>query len=324
MTDLSAEYLGLKLRTPVIASSSPLTATPDKIAELADHGIGGVVLKSIFEEQIAGETAMLSRYHDHPDADDYLHAYIGSDYMRGFIELISESKKRTGLPIIASINCAEKGKWIEYARKITDAGADALELNIFFLPSGAGQTSSEIEARYFDIVGTVVKSIGIPVSVKLSMRFTNIIHIAQEIYNRGAKGAVLYNRFFEPDIDIENMEYVPADGLSARSELYKSLRYIAIASAAVPGLDLSASTGVHTGEDAIKAILAGARSVQLCSTIMIHGMNVIGEINAFIENWMQRNSFSRIDDFRGLMNRKVRVDPLLDRVQYMKMFPPEM
>lgn len=324
MTDLSVKYMGLSLKNPLIASSSPLTATADKIEELARAGVGAVVLKSIFEEQISGEATMLERYSSYPEAADYLHAYLGADYLQTFIDLIAESKRRTDIPIIASINCTSGGKWIEYARKIADAGADALELNIFFLPVNANQSSDDIEAQYLNIVENVAKAVDIPVSVKLSMRFTNIVHMAQAIYNRGAKSAVFYNRFFEPDIDIERMEYIPADSISQPSELHKSLRYIAITTAVVPNLDISVSTGVYTGIDAVKSILVGAKGVQLCSTLLVNGLGVINEIKESIIQWMQRNNFNSVEDFCGLMDRKEKIgDPVLERVQYMKTFPAE-
>lgn len=325
MKELATEYMGLKLPTPLIVSSSPLTASAPQIAELAAHGAGAVVLKSIFEEQISGETAMLDRYHDYPEAADYLRAYVHEDNLNRYTALIAEAKRRCDIPVIASINCSSRGKWTDYAVKMAEAGADALELNIFFLPTDRTLPSTEIEARYLDIIEAVARQVTIPVSVKFSMRFTNIFHMIQEAYNRGARGAVLYNRFFEPDIDIDSMSYVPAGDLSSPSELHRSLRYVAIASAEIPHMDYSVSTGVHSGKDAIKSILAGANAVQLCSTILIHGMKVMGEINAEISAWMEQNSFERIDDFRGLMNRKVRPgDPLLERVQYMKTFPAEL
>ena len=325
MTDLSVNYMGLDLRNPLIASSSPLTATAAHIEELVRNGIGAAVLKSIFEEQISGEAAMMARYgNDYPEAADYLHAYLGADYMQSFIDLISEVKRSTDIPVIASINCMGKGKWVEYAGQIAAAGADGLELNIFFMPDNETQVSAEIEARYLGIIEAVTRTVDIPVSVKFSRRFTNIFHMMQASYNRGAKGAVLYNRFFEPDIDIENMEYISASGLSTPAELHKSLRDVAIATAEMPGLDISVSTGVHSGEDAVKALLVGARAVQLCSTLLINGVEVIGRINAFLAEWMGRNGFATVDDFRGLMNRKERRgDLLLERVQYMKTFPSE-
>lgn len=324
MIDLSVEYMGIKLKNPLIASSSPLTSTADQIEELAAGGIGAVVLKSIFEEQIAGETAMLERYTDYPEAADYLHAYLGADYMKGFFDLIGTAKRRTDIPVIASINCVRPGKWVEYAQKIADAGADALELNIFFLPQDERERSDGIEGRYLEIVESVTKAVCIPVSVKFSMRFTNIFRMMQESYNRGAKGAVMYNRFFDPDIDVERMEYVPASGLSSPAELHTSLRYVAIASSEVPGMDISVSTGVHSGTDVVKTLLVGAKASQLCSTLLINGTQAIDGMNAFLTGWMERNGFSRIEQFRGLMNRNERPgDPLLERVQYMKTFPAE-
>lgn len=324
MIDLSVEYMGLKLKNPLIASSSPLTSTAGHIEELAAGGIGAVVLKSIFEEQIAGEASMLERYNDYPEAADYLHGYLGADYMKGFFDLIGAAKKRTGIPVIASINCVRPGKWVEYAQRIADAGADALELNIFFLPQNERQSSDEIESRYLDIVETVTRAVCIPVSVKFSMRFTNIFRMMQESYNRGAKGAVLFNRFFDPDIDVERMEYIAASGLSTSAELHNSLRYVAIASAEVQGMDISVSTGVHTGTDVVKTLLVGAKAAQLCSTLLINGTQEIEGINAFLIGWMERNGFSQIEQFRGLMNRSERPgDPLLERVQYIKTFPAE-
>lgn len=324
MIDLSVEYMGLRLENPLIASSSPLTATAPQIEELAAAGIGAVVLKSIFEEQIAGEAAMLERYTDYPEATDYLHGYLGADYMKGFFDLIADAKRHASIPVIASINCVSHGKWVEYAQRIADAGADALELNIFFLPRDERQSSAEIEERYLDIVDAVTQAVCIPVSVKFSMRFTNIFRMMQGAYNRGATAAVLYNRFFDPDIDVERMEYVPASGLSTPDELHKSLRYVAIASAEVPGMDISVSTGVHSGTDVVKTLLAGGTTAQLCSTLMINGLEVIGGMKAFMTGWMERNGFSQTSQFRGLMNKSGREgDPLLERVQYMKTFPAE-
>lgn len=320
--DLKVKYLGLDLKNTLIASSSPLTANIGKIKELYRNGIGAVVLKSIFEEQITGEAAVLQRYNDYAEAAAYLRTYVANDYMKGFVELIKDTKESTDIPVIASINCATEGKWVDYALKIQEAGADALELNIFFLPNDPKIEGGDIVDKYLHIIQTIVSLVKIPVSVKLSLRFTNILNVTQQIYYRKAKGVVMYNRFFEPDINIDTMEYTAADGISSPKELHNSLRDIAVTSAIVPGLDISASTGIHSGEDAVKAILAGAKTVQLCSTILKNGMGVIGEINDFILKWMDKNTFDDIGDFRGLMNKKMRLDdPALERVQYMKYFP---
>lgn len=320
--DLTVKYLGLTLNNPVIASSSPLTATVEKIVELEKAGIGAVVLKSIFEEQIIGQTASMEQYSNYPEAADYLKTYLSSDYLQSYIKLIRDAKSATKLPIIASINCASSGKWIEYAHRIADAGADAIELNIFFLPTDAAQTSAEIEERYLNIIRNVAETVAIPVSVKLSSKFTNVLHIAQEAYYRKAKGVVMYNRFLEPDIDITRMEYVPASGISSPSELYDSLRNVAIASAVLPNLDITVSTGVHSGEDAVKCLLAGAKAVQVCSTVLLNGLGVIGDITSFIANWMSDNNFERVSDFCGMMNSKMKIgDSNLERVQFMKYYP---
>lgn len=322
--DLSVKYMGLELKNPLIASSSPLTAEIDKIKELEKAGIGAVVLKSIFEEQITGVTEMLNRYSDYPEAADYLRGYVGSGYVSRLTSLVETAKKQTSLPVIASINCAGEGKWIEYARTIEKAGADALELNIFFLPTSPSETSLSIEKRYMDIAEKVVETVSIPVSVKLSRKFTNILHITDGLYNRKVKGAVLYNRFYEPDIDLDTLEYIPGEGISSARELHNSLRDIAMVAAEVDGLDISVSTGVYEGRDAVKSILAGAKTVQLCSTLLKNGFGVIGEIKDFIGSFMERNTFGNVSDFCGLMNEKTRLDDeVLGRVQYMKYFPRE-
>lgn len=321
--DLSVSYMGLKLDNPLIASSSPLTASIGKIVELERAGIGAVVLKSIFEEQIAGKAEMLGRYSDYPEAADYLRAYVGSDYLSGFNTLIKQAKSRTSLPVIASINCVSAGNWIRYARDIEEAGADAIELNIFFLPTDAGQSSEGIEERYLATAAGVAESVSIPVSVKLSMRFTNVLRIISEAHKRGIRAAVLYNRLFEPDVNIHTLEYIPANGISSPVELHNSLRNIAMASAAVPDIDLAVSTGVHDGEGALKAILAGADAVQICSALLISGPGVIAGMKSDIVAFMEQNSFGSVSDFRSLMNGKApRVDnEMLGRAQYMKYFP---
>lgn len=320
--NLKVQYMGLELENPLVAGSSPLTANIEGIEELCRNGIGAVVLKSIFEEQIIGEAALMQRYSDYTEAADYLRAYVGSDYVKSFTNLLKEAKRRVAVPIIASINCATDGSWTDYAQTIYESGADALELNIFFLPSTPDMDGGEIVSHYLRIVEKVAAAIDIPVSVKLSLRFSNILNLAQQIYVRRARGVVMYNRFFEPDIDIESMEFIPAERISSPKELRNSLRDIAVASAAVPALDIAASTGVHSGEDAVKAILAGAKTVQLCSTLLKNGTGIVGDIAAFMERWMERNGFEAVEDFRGLMNRKTRLgDPALERVQYMKYFP---
>ncbi|MBQ4279626.1 MAG: dihydroorotate dehydrogenase-like protein [Rikenellaceae bacterium] len=324
MIDLSVKYLGLELRNPIIVSSSPFTASADKIVRLEQHGAGAVVLKSIFEEQLIGETAFLDRYHDYPEAADYLGAYVRSDYVDSYLDMIAQAKQRTSLPIIASINCVTGGEWVEFARRIEEAGADAIELNIFLLPTDKDQDSDAIERQYLDIVGKITSTVSIPVSVKLGSRFTNILSIVKEIYYRHGKGVVLYNRFYEPDINIDNISLVEGDTFSMAGELRNSLRWIALTSAQVPLIDISVSTGVHTGEDAVKALLAGARTVQVCTALYKHGLGAIDDMLAFMTGWMQQHTFQYVSDFSGMLNQKGVADPdFYERVQYMRYFPKE-
>lgn len=321
---ITTDYLGLQLANPLLASSSPYTSHIDNIRRLADQGIGGVVLKSVFEEQIAGEAAMLERYHSYPEAAAYLKTYVGEDYMRSHLALIREAKTIAGLPVIASINCVEAGEWLEYARRIQEAGADALELNVFEQPASVQTTSSQIETDYARIVASVVETIRIPVSVKLGMRFTNVFNLARELYYRGARGVVYFNRFFEPDIDLDTISLVPGDPYSSAKELRNVLRTTALGSALLPGLDISVSSGVHSGEDVVKAILTGAKTVQLCTAIHERGMGVIGEMLAYMQQWMNTHRFEGIGDFRGLLDYRSVADPqTYQRVQYMKYFPSE-
>lgn len=320
--NLKVKYLGLELDNPVIVSSSPFTASADKIIALERAGAGAVVLKSVFEEQIMGEAAFLDRYNDYPEGADYLYGYLSDEYIRGHLDMIAEAKRKVRIPIIASVNCDSEGTWLEYARSMEKAGADALELNIFFLPTSAGTTSKEIEERYLNIVAGVAKALTIPVSVKLGVRFTNVLAVCRDIYYRGGRGAVMFNRYFEPDIDVDTMTATAADALSERSELRNNLRWVAMASAEVPMLDIAVTTGVHTGEDAVKAILAGANAVQICTALYRDGLDAIEGIKKYIAGWMDKHSFAAVEEFRGRLNFKGIGDKdIFQRAQYMKFFP---
>jgi dihydroorotate dehydrogenase (fumarate) len=319
---LNVKYLGLDLKSPVIAASSPFTATEEKIRQLEERGIGAVVLKSVFEEQIIGETEFLERYNDYPEAADYLRNYVQDDYLKGHLNLIENLKRHVSVPVIASINCNTAGAWTDYAKRIESAGADALELNIFLLPTNPDESARQIEERYLATIDKVVSAINIPVSIKLGVRFTNLLNIAREIYFRKAKGIVMFNRFFEPDIDVESMSVTSSDPLSSRSELRNILRSTAMCASHVKELDLSATTGVHNGEDVVKALLAGAKTVQICTALYTEGVDVITSMNTFVAEWMDRNNFDHIEDFRGRLAFKSSGDEeFYQRAQYMKFFP---
>ncbi len=321
---MKTEYLGLSLNSPVIVGSSPYTADIESIVRCAEEGAGAVVLKSIFEEQIIHQSDAMASHYSSPfgDTDDYLQRYLGDDYCARFLQLTADAKARTSIPVIASINCIDAGdKWIEYAAQMAEAGADALELNIFTLPTDRRKSGEEIEKEYAQIVGKVCQAVKIPVSVKLTMRFTNLLAVADRLSAYGAAGAVLFNRFFEPDIDIERMAFTAGSPYSRREELRNVLRYTALCSAAVPQLSLAVSTGVHEGEDAVKALLCGADAVQVCSAIHASGYECIGRMGRFIDEWAERHGFSTVGEFKGRLDFGGSEEPMLQRVQYMKYFP---
>lgn len=320
---LNVEYLGLELDNPIIVSSSPFTMSVDRIKELEEKGAGAVVLKSIFEEQILGEAAYLEKYSSsYPEAADYLNNYVEQDNMTKNLKLIEDSKKAVKIPVIASINCLGNGSWADYAARTESAGADALELNIFILPTDPKQAPEEIEEQYLKVIDSVAGKVKIPVSVKLANRFTNILRICQEVYYHGGHGVVMFNRMFEPDFDIDNISMVGGDSISSHDELRSTLRMIGLCNPQVPILDISVSTGVHSGADVVKSILAGAKTTQVCSALYLHGLPVIKEMKKFVSDWMEKHSFRSINDFRGLLDyRKHADDQLYQRVQYMRFFP---
>ncbi len=319
---MKTHYLGLELSSPVIVASSPYTATRDNIARCAAHGAGAVVLKSIFEEQVLHRAAACDfRPQGMGDSGEYLERYLGDAYKHEFLDLIATGRE-TGIPVIASINCVSAGEgWIDYAGAMAAAGASALELNIFFQPTDSGRPAQQIECDYAAVVRRVVEAVGIPVSVKLPLRLTNVLSMARALCECGARGAVMFNRFFEPDIDIERMTFVSSDPFSMPSELRNVLRTAALCSSAVPELDLAVSTGVHDGPAAVKALLCGARAVQVCTAIHMHGYEAIAAIDRFVDEWAARHGFAAPDDFRGKMNYGNPGNSLFQRVQYMQYFP---
>ncbi len=318
---MKAKYLGLELSSPVIVSSSPYTSTVQHVEQCARQGAGAVVLKSIFEEQILREAASLEHMQGYGDAGEYLERYLGDAYKNEFLQLV-QGAAATGVPVIASINCVGAGDaWVEYARSMQQAGAAALELNIFLLPTDRHASAQQLEQAYADIVRKVAAEVTIPVSVKLPMRLTNVLAVGDALLARGARGVVLFNRFFEPDIDIEKMSFVAGDPFSQPSELRNVLRSTALCAHALPQLDVAVSTGVHDGEAAVKALLCGAAAVQVCTAIHLHGYEAIGTISRFVDEWAARHGFDTLNAFRGRMDYGSAEGDVYQRVQYMKYFP---
>lgn len=324
MPDLTTTYLGLKLPTPIIVGSSGLTDKPEKIANLAKNGAGAVVLKSIFEEEIMMEYDHIlneeesTRYKD--DYLDYFDFRIKQVNLENYLNLIIQTKKLVGIPVIASINCSTVHEWAYFARKIQDAGADALELNIFLLPSDLYQSAENIEHTYLSIIRSVRKELHIPLSVKMSYYFSNLAAMIAELSHTNIAGLVLFNRTYSPDIDIEKMAITSSGVLSSPKDLPVSLRWIAIMANRVK-CDLAASTGVHDGKAVVKQLLAGATAVQVVSALYENGPEYLQTMVNELSDWMDRKKFRKIEDFRGLLSQEKQMNPaLFERVQFMKYF----
>lgn len=321
MEKLTTKYLGLTLRSPLIVSSSRLTSTLGHLKEAEENGAGAVVLKSLFEEQINYYVHSVSSQSDYPEADDYISNYVHANSVENYLEMIRQAKKNLSIPVIPSINCYTAKGWTGFARNMAEAGADALEINVFFLPVDRKRTSAESEKLYFELIENIKKTVNIPVALKIGFRFSNILYMVDQFYNRGVNGLVMFNRFYEPDIDINKMDLIPAPVLSQEIERRYVLRWIGMASAQKLKIDISASTGVHSGQDAVKYLLAGANSVQVCSVLYTKGIGYLKTMNQQIASWMDSKGFGSIDEFRGKLNYANYDKPgAFERTQFMKYF----
>lgn len=321
MIDLSTKYGGLSLKTPLIVSSSGLTNSVDRIKKMAQGGAGAVVLKSLFEEQIMHEISTMETGGDYPEAGDYLKAYARDNSLGSYLTLIREAKETAGIPVIASINCVKSDEWVDFARQIEDAGADALELNIYFLPIDKNKGPGQYETAYLDLVSKVKEKTSLPVMVKLGHGFSNITWMVQQLYLRGAASVVLFNRFYAPDINTDDLSFGSSEVLSTPADQRFPLRWIGIVSSQVKEIDLAASTGVHSGMAAIKQILAGAAAVQVCSVLYRNGIDYLGDMITEMKKWMEKNGYDSPDGFRGKMNYSNLKDPsVYERAQFIKYF----
>lgn len=324
MANLSTSYMGFNLKNPIIVGSSGLTNSVENIIEIEKNGAGAVVLKSLFEEQI---NHMINKtMHNHgdtfgyPEADDYISNYTRDNDIDVYLKLIKGAKEAVDIPVIASINCVSSADWISFASKMQEAGADGLELNIFILPSDPKRDAAQNEAVYFDIIEKVKKEVTIPVAIKISSYFSGMANMALKLSWTGIKGMVLFNRFFSPDIDIDNFKVTATNVFSHPEELAMSLRWVAMLSSRLH-CDVAASTGVHDGPAVIKQLLAGAKAVQIASVLYKKGFGEIGGMLKDLEAWMDKHNFESLDDFVGKMSIKEIENPAaFERVQFMKHF----
>ena len=324
MIDMSTTYLGLKLNSPLIASSSPLTRKVADVQRMEAAGVGAVVLYSLFEEQIVHESLELDHHLNRsanfspeslgyiPDSESY--SLLPDQYLKN----IQALKQAVKIPVIGSLNGASKGGWVRYARLIQDAGADALELNMYSLATDPARNAADIEDQQIDLVADVRASIQLPLTVKLSPYYTALPHFLHRLVDAGANGLVLFNRFYQPDFDVEELEVTHTLDLSTSTELRLPLRWISILHGSL-NADFALTSGVHTGLDVIKAMMAGARAAMTTSELLHNGIGRIREILDEMQAWMAEHEYLSVADMRGSMSQKSVANPAaFERANYMK------
>jgi dihydroorotate dehydrogenase (fumarate) len=323
MPDLTTTYLGLRLKNPLVASASPLSKKVELVQRLEEAGAAAVVLYSLFEEQITHESRALDHYLTHgtesyaealsyfPDLDHY---NLEPD---SYLEHVQRVKRAVDIPVIGSLNGISPGGWVEYAHKIEQAGADALELNIYYLPTDVSVSSAELEEIYLTLIRDIRRQVHIPIAVKLSPFFTALPYMARRLVQAGADGLVLFNRFYQPDFDLETLEVVPNLTLSNSHELRLPLRWIALLYGRIK-TDFALTSGVHTAEDALKAMMAGANVAMLTSELLAHGIWRLQDILDDMRTWMHVHEYESISQMRGSMSQCAVAEPAaFERANYM-------
>jgi dihydroorotate dehydrogenase (fumarate) len=324
MPELSTTYLGLELKNPLVASASPLSESVGNIRIMEEAGIAAVVLQSLFEEQItlesqvldsalsAGTESFAESLSYFPDFKNYK---LGPD---AYLEHIRQAKEAVRIPVIASLNGSSKGGWVEYARKIEQAGADALELNVYYLPTDVEMSCGEVETRYCELVAEVRAAVRIPLAVKLGHYFSSIPNIARRLDEAGANGLVLFNRFYQADFDLENLEVVPHLSLSQPFELLLRTHWVATLYGRVKA-DLAITGGVHSGMDVLKSMMAGAKAAMMTSALLRHGIHHAERLRRELLQWMEEHEYESIRQMQGSMSRKAVAHPeAFERANYMK------
>jgi len=322
--DLKTKYLGMTLRSPIVVSASPLTEYLQNIKMMEDAGAGAVVLHSLFEEQIRLEQQEL-HYHTTHGTESFAESLSyfpeQEDYKLGpeeYIDHIRKAKETVNIPIIASLNGSTLGGWTEYAKEMEKAGADAIELNVYYIPTDMTLSGGNVEQTYIDILRSVKSVINVPVAIKLSPYFSNMANMAQRLDDAGANALVLFNRFYQPDIDMEEFEVKPNVILSTSHAMRLPMRWIAILKDKIAA-DLAATSGIHTGIDVAKMLLVGSNVTMVCSALLKHGIFHIQNMENHLVEWMKQNEYESVEEMIGAMSQQKTSDPsAFERAQYMK------
>lgn len=321
MSDIKTTFAGLKLKCPLIVGSCSLTASVPNILKFEKAGAAAVVLKSLFEESIIWETKDASDLAEHPEAYDYVFNAVGNKLVSDYCGLIKEAKSACSIPVIASIACRTDGNWASYAGMLQEAGADALELNVMSLCTRKNYAHGDFERLHINIVKRVCQAVSIPVIVKLGANLSNPVALADELYAHGAKGVVLFNRFYPTDIDVEKLSFTFSNPFTSEGDLSLPLRWAGIISSALPQLPLAVSGGVHDWKGMAKSILSGAHAVEVASAIIKNGPEWISQALEGLEQWQERKGFANIEIYRGKMNAsEPENSDRLHRTQFMKYF----
>jgi dihydroorotate dehydrogenase (fumarate) len=323
MVDTTTQYLGLTLRTPIVASPSPLTGSIADLVALEQAGVGAVVLPSLFEEELVAESLTLYERHEqgaftNPEATDYFpdlaYSHLGLDR---HITLLRDAVQELAVPVIGSINGRTPGGWVEYAQTMADAGAAAVELNMYDVVADPSRTAGDVEAEYITLVTEVVDAVDVPVSVKLSPYFTSIANFARHVVDAGAQGLVLFNRFYQPDLDLQTLDVTPRLELSHPSEMRLPLRWIAILRPQLPHTSLALTSGVHSGQDVLKALLAGSDAVMTTTAVLNHGPGIVRTMVDDIQAWLTDKEYDSVTQLQGSMAQHATSDPgAYERAQY--------
>lgn len=321
--DLSSNYAGVSIKNPLVAASSGLTSNLNRLEDLSNAGIGAIVLKSLFEEQIEAEAFSESPL-DSYEGLEYMQQYIKAHKLEQYIDLIRQAKSSLPTPIIASLNCYKKGEWVTFATQIERAGADALELNIMRLETDKMVDESFLVNQYVNICAQVARKLSIPVAVKIDNQFACTVALVDKLRASGVRGITCFNRSYQMDIDIDSLNVIGSNPLTTSSELSTTLKYTGILSAKIPQLPVSASGGVHNYQAIVKCLLAGASSVQFASVLYQKGPKVILDFLENLKSWMQSKGYCSINEFKGILNAKNLKDgSLYERMQFMKYFASE-